>query len=62
MYVQIKNTEKGEGCIPRLYIKDRVNVVDAVVINHKGKSYLKFANTNEIPVKLPVRRLWRTRM
>ena len=32
-----KNTEKNEGYIPRLHIKDGVYVGDAVVKNHKGK-------------------------
>ena len=54
LYVQIKNTEKSEGYIPRLHIQDGVYVGDAVVKNHKGKAYLKFANTNEIPITLSV--------
>ena len=28
--------------------------IDAVIKNHKGKAYLKFANTNEIPITLSV--------
>ena len=53
-YVNIKNTEKSEGYVPRLHIQDGVYVGDAVVKNHKGKAYLKFANTNEIPITLSV--------
>ena len=53
-YVRIKNTEKSEGYIPRCHIKDGVYVGDAVVKNHKGKAYLKFSNTNEIPITLSV--------
>ena len=36
------------------YIQDGVYVGDAVVKNHKRKAYLKFANTNEIPITLSV--------
>ena len=65
-YVQIKNTEKSQGYVLRLHIQDGVYVGDAVVKNHKGKAYLKFANTNEIPITLsvPIVNLedWRTRM
>ena len=53
-YVQIKNTEKSEGYILRLHIQDGVYVGDAVVKNHEGKAYLKFANTNEMPITLSV--------
>ena len=53
-YVNIKNTEKSEGYVPQLHIEDGVYVGDAVVKNHKGNSYLKFANTNEIPITLSV--------
>ena len=53
-YVNIKNTEKSEGYVPRLHIQDGVYVGDAVVKNHKGKAYSKFANTNEKPIKLSV--------
>ena len=53
-YVNIKNTEKREGYVPRLRIQDGVYVGDAVVKNHRGKAYLKFANTNEIPITLSV--------
>ena len=52
--VNIKNTEKSEGYVPRLHIHDGVYVGDAVVKNHKGKAYLKFAYTNEIPITLSV--------
>ena len=47
-------TEKSEGYIPCLHIKDYVYVEDAVVKNHKGKAYSKFANTNEMPLTLSV--------
>ena len=50
----MKNTERSEGYVPRLYIQDGVYVGDAVVKNHKGKAYLKFANTNEISITLSV--------
>ena len=53
-YVNIKNTEKSEGYVPWSHIQDGVYVGDAVVKNHKGKAYLKFANTNEIPITLSV--------
>ena len=53
-YVNIKNTEKSEGYVPRLHIQDGVYVGDAVVKNYKGKAYLKFANKNEIPITLSV--------
>ena len=53
-YVHIKNTEKSEGNVPRLHIQDGLYVGDAVVKNHKGKAYLKFANTNEIPITISV--------
>ena len=36
-YVNIKNTEKSEGYVPRLHIQDGVYVGDAVVKNLKGK-------------------------
>ena len=49
-YVNIKNTEKSEGYVPRLHIQDGVYVGDTVVKNLKGKAYLKFANTNEITI------------
>ena len=35
-------------------MQDGVYVGDAVVKNHKGKAYLKFAYTNEIPITLSV--------
>ena len=50
----MKNTEKSKGYVPRLHIQDGVYIGDAVVKNHKGKAYLKFANTNEIPMTLSV--------
>ena len=53
-YVNIKNTEKSKGYVPRLHIQDGVYVGDAVVKNDKGKAYLKFANTNEILITLSV--------
>ena len=53
-YIQIKNTEKSEGYVPRLDIQDGIYVGDAVVKNHKGKAYLKFAITNEMPITLSV--------
>ena len=53
-YINIKNTEKSEGYVPRLHIQDGVYIGDAVVKNRKGKAYLKFANTNEIPITLSV--------
>ena len=53
-YVNIKNAEKSKGYVPRLHIQDDVYVGDAVVKNHKGKAYLKFANTNEMPITLSV--------
>ena len=34
-YVNIKNTEKSEGYVPRLHSQDGVYVGDAVVKNHK---------------------------
>ena len=40
--------------VPRLHIQDDVYVGDSVVKNHKGKAYLKFTNTNEIPITLSV--------
>ena len=51
-YVNIKNTEMSEGYVPRLDIYDGIYVRDADVKNHKKKAYLKFANTNEIPITL----------
>ena len=36
------------------HIQDGVYVGVAVVKNHKGKAYLKFANTNEMPITLSV--------
>ena len=33
-----------------MHIKDGVYLGDAVVKYHKGKAYLKFANTNETPL------------
>ena len=51
-YVQIKNTVKSEGYVPRLHIQDGVYVGEAVVKNHKEKAYLKFENENEIPTLL----------
>ena len=36
-YVQIKNTRKSEGYIPRLHIQDGVYIGDAVVKNPKEK-------------------------
>ena len=53
-YVNIKNTEKSEVYVPQLHIQDGVYVGDAVVKNHKGKAYLKFANTNGISITLLV--------
>ena len=53
-YVQMKNTERSEGYILQLHIQDGVYLGDAVVKNHKEKLYLKFANTNEIPITLSV--------
>ena len=53
-YVNIKNTEKSEGYVPRLHIQDGVYVGDSVVKNHEGKAYLKFTNTNEMPITLSV--------
>ena len=53
-YVNIKNTEKSEGYVPRLHIQDGVYVGDAVVKHHKGNAHLKFANTDEMPITLSV--------
>ena len=53
-YVRIKNTEKSEWYITRLHIQDGVYVGHTVVKNHKGKAYLKIANTNEILITLSV--------
>ena len=53
-YINIKHKEKSEGYVPRLHIQDVVYVGDAFVKNHKGKAYLKFANTNEMPITLSV--------
>ena len=54
VYVRIKDTEKGEGYIPRLNNKNKVYIEDAFLKNYKGEAYLKFANTNEIRVTLLV--------
>ena len=51
-YVQINNTQKSEGYIPRLHIKHGVYVGVAVIKNNKGKAYSKFATTNEIQITL----------
>ena len=49
-YIPIENTEESEGYIPRLHIGEGIYAEDAIVKNCKGKAYIKFANTNEIPV------------
>ena len=54
LYITIENTEKIEGYIPRLHIGEGIYARDAIVKNCKGKAYIKFANTNEIPVKISI--------
>ena len=53
-YITIENTEKSEGYIPRLNISEETYATGANLKNCKGKAYIKFANTNEIPVTISI--------
>ena len=53
-YIPIENTEKREGHLPRLHIGEGIYAGDAIVKNCNGKAYIKFANTNEIPVTISI--------
>ena len=53
-YIPIENTEKSKGYIPRLHIGEGIYAGDAIVKNCEGKAYIKFANTNEIPVTISI--------
>ena len=43
---------RNEGYLPQLYIGKGILAGDAVIKNCKGKAYIKFGNTNEIPVAI----------
>ena len=53
-HIPIENTEKSEGYIPRLLMGEVIYAGDAIVKNCNGKAYIKFANTNEIPVTISI--------
>ena len=49
---EISNKEKPEGYIPQLGLFKNVYTGNAVVKNHRGKAYMKIANTNAHPIKI----------
>ena len=53
-YITIKNTEEIKGYIPWLHIGEGIYARVAIVKNFKGKAHIKFATTNEIPVKISI--------
>ena len=53
-YITIENTEKIKGYIPRLHIGEGTYARDAISKICKGKAFMKFSNTNEIPVTISI--------